>query len=98
MFERTLARAFRAEFGDVFDLEQRDFLDSQSELGADLNQRCVLFRIAMVVDNAQEVGDRFSGLCGILVLSVVVQNAPKSKPKPHTILRIMYIMLNKVCE
>ncbi|WP_335628100.1 hypothetical protein [Marinobacter salinus] len=45
-FERALTRAFRAEFGDVFDLEQRDFLDSQSELEADLNQRCVLFRVA----------------------------------------------------
>jgi len=35
------------------------FLDSQSELEADLNQRGVLFWVAMLLDHVQEVGELF---------------------------------------
>jgi hypothetical protein len=58
-FERALARAFRAEFGHVFDLEKSNFLDSETKFETDLNQRRVLFRVAMLLDHVQEVGELF---------------------------------------
>lgn len=58
-FERALTRTFRAELGDVLDLEKCNFLDSQSELEADLNQRGVLFWVAMLLDHVQQVGELF---------------------------------------
>ncbi|WP_341581967.1 hypothetical protein [Marinobacter metalliresistant] len=55
----TITRTFRAKLGDILDLEKRDFLDSQSELEADLNQRCILFRVAVLLNHLQEVSELF---------------------------------------
>lgn len=58
-FERALTRTFRAEFGDVLDLEKSYLLDTQSKLKAYLDKCRILFRIAMFLNNSQEVGELF---------------------------------------
>ncbi|WP_165495814.1 hypothetical protein [Marinobacter halodurans] len=56
-FERAVARSSGAKFGHVLDLKQRNFLNAHSELEADLNQCGVLFRIAVLLNYIQEMGE-----------------------------------------